>query len=242
MPYGHAAMRIVIALSLSAAFGQAYAVGPAYMKTTAYMKTNSLVTLIFLVASCGSDSSDGPPLAEHKFLFGMRFDSTGAQDVVGVTSKPEVLSKARQELEKPVSQRALFISGAIDRGNSGNRNWNWHFKLNEWDLVEGSVELCDGRPSYVEQNIDYWVDTVHRFCPWASFVKREITDNDEEAPEVKRTSNPADPCFSAVKLFVECPFSRDLTSQADGLSFGRLLPDAYSTDVHGRVADPRFRR
>jgi hypothetical protein len=180
MPYGHAALRIVVALSMSAAFGQAYAVGPAYMKT------NSLVALIVLVASCGSDSSDGPPLpAEHKFLFGMRFDSTGAQDVIAVTSKPEVLSKARQELEKPVSQRALFISGALDRGNSGNRNWNWHFKLNEWDLVEGSVEVCDGRPSYVEQNIDYWVDTVQRFCPWASFVKQEITDNDEDAPGIK---------------------------------------------------------
>src|SRR4030088_2680953 len=142
----------------------------------AFMKTNSLLTLIFLVASSGSDSSAGPPLpAEHKFLFGMRFDSTGAQDVIAVTSEPEVISKATQELEKPVSQHALFISGAIDRGNSGNRNWNWHFKLNEWDLVEGSTEVCDGRPSYVEQSIDYWVDTVQRFCPWGSFVKQEIT-------------------------------------------------------------------
>ena len=150
------------------------------------MKTISLLTLIYLVANCGSDSSDGPPLpAEHTFLFGMRFDSTGAQDVIAVTSKPEVISKATEELEKPVSQRALFISGAINRGNNGNRNWNWHFKLNEWDLVESSIEVCDGRPSDVEQNIDYWVDKVQRFCPWASFVKQEITANDEAAPETK---------------------------------------------------------
>jgi hypothetical protein len=133
------------------------------------MKTISLLTLIFLVASCDSDSSDGPPFPmEHRFLFGMRFDSTGAQDVIAVTGKPEVISKAMQELKKPVSQRTLFISGAIDRGNSGNRNWNWHFRLNEWDLVESSIEVCDGRPSDVEQNIDYWVDTVQRFCPWAN--------------------------------------------------------------------------
>ena len=42
-------------------------------------------------------------------------------------------------------------------------------------LAEISMEVCDGLPSDVEKDLDYWVDTVKRFCPWNSFVKKEIT-------------------------------------------------------------------
>ena len=37
-----------------------------------------------------------------------------------------------------------------------------------------AIELCDGTPSQVEGNLDYWVDTVQRFCHWsAQIVKIE---------------------------------------------------------------------
>jgi hypothetical protein len=35
-------------------------------------------------------------------------------------------------------------------------------------MVEVTMELCDGRPSDVERDLDYWVDSVGRFCPWSS--------------------------------------------------------------------------
>jgi hypothetical protein len=139
------------------------------------MKILILVTLMFLVASCGSGSGGvPPPPTERKFLFGIRLDSTGEQDFIAVTSNPQVASKVAMELEKPISERVLMINGAIDRGNNGNMNWSWHFKANDWDLVATSIELCDGLPSFVEQDIHYWVDVVQRFCPWASFPKQEI--------------------------------------------------------------------
>ena len=41
-------------------------------------------------------------------------------------------------------------------------------------MAEITMELCDGLPSHVEEDIDYWVDTVGRFCPWsAKIVKIE---------------------------------------------------------------------
>jgi hypothetical protein len=33
-------------------------------------------------------------------------------------------------------------------------------------MAEVTIELCDGIPSHVEANLNYWVDTVGRFCPW----------------------------------------------------------------------------
>jgi hypothetical protein len=36
-----------------------------------------------------------------------------------------------------------------------------------------SNELCDGRPSFVEADLAYWLGTVGRFCPWASYVYAE---------------------------------------------------------------------
>jgi len=36
------------------------------------------------------------------------------------------------------------------------------------------MELCDGTPSQVEAKLDYWLETVQRFCPWsAKIVKIE---------------------------------------------------------------------
>jgi hypothetical protein len=30
---------------------------------------------------------------------------------------------------------------------------------------EETIERCDGTPSQVGASLDYWVDTVQRFCP-----------------------------------------------------------------------------
>ena len=120
------------------------------------MKTLLLLISFFFVAGCGSAGGDAPsPPAERKFLFGIRLYSKGDQDFVAVSSRPEVISKVLKELERPVSERTLMINGAIDRGNDGNRKWSWHFKPDDWDLAEISMEVCDGLPSDVENGLDY---------------------------------------------------------------------------------------
>jgi hypothetical protein len=35
-------------------------------------------------------------------------------------------------------------------------------------MGEAAIELCDGLPSYVEENVDEFVDGVGRYCPWAA--------------------------------------------------------------------------
>ena len=51
------------------------------------------------------------------------------------------------------------------RGTRENKGHAWH--LVEVELVDLTMELCDGRPSDLDQDLPYWADTVGRFCPWS---------------------------------------------------------------------------
>jgi hypothetical protein len=37
-----------------------------------------------------------------------------------------------------------------------------------------AIELCDGCPQMVEDDLDYWVETVGRFCPWSTRVLERV--------------------------------------------------------------------
>ena len=95
------------------------------------------------------------------------------------TSNPQVISQALTQLNLPIPQRKI-INGAIRRGNAGyNKNathaFQWHFKESDWHFTDFSIEIYDGRPySDLDLQIDYWIDTVKRFSPWNSYVKKEI--------------------------------------------------------------------
>ena len=66
---------------------------------------------------------------------------------------------------------ATIPSGRIVRGVvSYNQPWNWHIDSEEIGMAEFTIELCDGKPSQVEANLNYWVDTVGRFCPWSARI------------------------------------------------------------------------
>jgi hypothetical protein len=89
-------------------------------------------------------------------------------------SDPATIAKARAQLSLPETHRNQFVNGTIKAGNGGvNAPWSWH--LTQVDLVEMAVEVCDGTPMFVEANVDYWVNSVTRYCPWSSYVYAEIS-------------------------------------------------------------------
>ncbi len=60
-----------------------------------------------------------------------------------------------------------IVIGRLAHGNGGfNQPWSWHLVPATVQVVDFSIELCDGRPSMVEADLDYWVNTVKQFCPW----------------------------------------------------------------------------
>jgi hypothetical protein len=65
----------------------------------------------------------------------------------------------------------MFVSGRLIIGNGGfNSPWSWHLDPDDVSMTEFAIELCDGTPSEVENNLPYWLFQVETFCPWSSKV------------------------------------------------------------------------
>ena len=108
------------------------------------------------------------------FEFVMR-GHPASEHFVAATADMAVIAMLEQQLILPEDERYLHIHGLIDTGNAGyNYDWSWHFIESGWDMAEISMELCDGVPSYVEDNLWYWLLYVEYFCPWVSYVLQEI--------------------------------------------------------------------
>ena len=138
-----------------------------------------IVSLIGISLLAGCKKNDNGPL--RYFEVGIVDTPADWKDssFIIATSNPQVIEQALAQINLPVAQRKI-LNGAIARGNGGyNKNathsFQWHFRENDWHLTNFSIEIYDGRPySDLDLQIDYWVDTVKRFSPWNSYIKREI--------------------------------------------------------------------
>ncbi len=66
---------------------------------------------------------------------------------------------------------ANIPNGPILRGAGEahhNQPWSWHLDPQLTEMAEVTIELCDGAPTYVEANIDEFVDTIGQYCPWGA--------------------------------------------------------------------------
>lgn len=94
-------------------------------------------------------------------------DVSGERFVIYVTDG-ETIRLAEDNLR---GLNNLFPTGELERGDGGfNKPWGWHLRPHTVRMVEFSIEVCDGLPSYVEKELDYWVDTVGRYCPWSGRI------------------------------------------------------------------------
>ena len=95
------------------------------------------------------------------------FDVAGEQFRVRIEN-PATIEQVRA-LERGEST-ATIPNGRLLRGSDGNEPWSWHLDPIDIELAEITIELCDGTPSFVEADLDYWVDIVGRFCPWSAVL------------------------------------------------------------------------
>ena len=113
-------------------------------------------------------------------------DATEPVDAVEFTVAVED-EQFRVRIEDPAEiaqARALInttntvnVNGQILRGHGGfNTGYSWHLKPSTVQLVDLTIELCDGMPSYVEENVDYYVDTVKAYCPWGARIIGEASE------------------------------------------------------------------
>jgi hypothetical protein len=77
-----------------------------------------------------------------------------------------------QQMEARLASGAEgVVSGELAAGDGGfNAPWSWHMIPSSVHAPDLTIEICDGRPSMVQEDLAYWLDTVERFCPWGATV------------------------------------------------------------------------
>jgi hypothetical protein len=89
------------------------------------------------------------------------------------TTNPQTIHDLH-ELQQGTST-ANIPNGRIQRGPGRARHnapYHWHLDPQDITMAEVAIELCDGLPSYVEENVEEFVERVGRYCPWnAKLVK-----------------------------------------------------------------------
>ena len=69
-----------------------------------------------------------------------------------------------------------FPGGAIHEGaGKANHNapYSWHLDPDDIHLADVAFEVCDGRPSFVEDNLDVYL-SLGRYCPWAAKLESVV--------------------------------------------------------------------
>ena len=122
-----------------------------------------LLALTLLTAACGGDVASMRPTPSQEFVIEVEGERFRIR-----TSNPATATAldARRR-----SGTLGVIGGRLLRGDGGfNAPWSWHLDPLSIEVPDASIELCDGRPSMVQSDIDYWVDTVRSYCPWSARV------------------------------------------------------------------------
>lgn len=145
------------------------------------MKTNHLWLFLsfgLFVAACKKDPTPAPvcnPGLQTNTRF-FEFTNERGQTFLAWTTDIMIINQVLVQLTRPQDQRNQHINGRIleiPEGCEFNQNWSWYFDPNDWALADASIELCDGDPQFVEENLEEYIRTG-RYCPWSSIVLREI--------------------------------------------------------------------
>ena len=113
--------------------------------------------LIAAVSACSGPTAPGALPAQFVV------DVVGERFVIQLSDEESI--RLAEENMRGGNQR--FPIGTLRPGNGGfNAPWTWHLDPASVRFVEVAIELCDGRPSYVETHqADY-----PTYCPWGARV------------------------------------------------------------------------
>jgi hypothetical protein len=126
------------------------------------VRYHALVASFVLVTGCGSDDALVPAV-------GSTFTVQVGSDQFFVRAVDEA-TIAKLEARRHSGVEGVII-GRVAKGDGGfNSPWTWHLVPSTVDVVDLSIELCDGTPSYVEAHRDEWISTVRDYCPWGAKV------------------------------------------------------------------------
>jgi len=114
------------------------------------------------VTACGGD----PTVPDDGALFLLE---VSGEQFHALVYDPDVVAALDA---RRASGGAGVVSGMLLQGHGGfNEPWDWHWSPASVHVPDVAIELCDGRPSMVQDDLTYWLETVGQFCPWGATVK-----------------------------------------------------------------------
>jgi hypothetical protein len=132
----------------------------------------ALAAFVVLV-TCDSSNSRSPtePDDEAVFLINSCPDAAG-ETFRALMRDPALIAEAERLIA--TGDRRILI-GTLRAGNGGfNAPWSWHQDPATLEFADVAVEVCDGCASFVENDLDVWLNNVGFYCPWAAvFLQRE---------------------------------------------------------------------
>jgi hypothetical protein len=117
------------------------------------------IALLLAPASCGK-------AGETKLSGGIlaTFDVIGERYSIFI-SNPATIQQVLAL--KAGTASASIPNGRLVRGQVFyNKPWSWHIDSQDIAMVDFTIEIYDGLPSHVQNDLNYWLDTVGRFAPW----------------------------------------------------------------------------
>ena len=135
----------------------------------------SILAAFFLLLGCDSNSSNDSPTEPDPmaiFLVDSCPDAA-ADETFRVLMRDEALIAEAERLIATGEQR--IILGDLAPGDGGfNAPWSWHMIPSTLDFADSTIEVCSGCASFIENDLDTWLNNVGTFCPWAAvFLERE---------------------------------------------------------------------
>ena len=118
-------------------------------------------------ASSGGSGGGGQLCADRTGGAFVDFEIAG--DTLRVWIENEAFVTEAERLLDANETRVPVFDTLVD-GQGCDPQWSWHPDPSDVDFADFTIELCDGTPSYIEENKAEWLDTVGSYCPWSARV------------------------------------------------------------------------
>jgi hypothetical protein len=124
--------------------------------TQSILRTWLLGIILLMGTACGDDSP-APIL--------VTFETASGSFIARIVD-PASIDRARAALGTGGS--AGIPNGRIVEGDGGvNIGHDWH--LEDVELVDVTIEVCDGTADFVDENLEVFLD-LGNYCPWSALV------------------------------------------------------------------------
>jgi hypothetical protein len=122
------------------------------------VRRTSILGIVFLIGTaCGDDPAEASIL--------VTFETASGSFIARIVD-PVSIDRAREALDDGGS--AGIPNGRIVEGDGGvNTGHDWH--LEDVELVDVTIEVCDGTVDFVDENLDVFLD-LGNYCPWSAVV------------------------------------------------------------------------